>query len=275
MPEFDSDHLKALWEAGVPLSEAWIEFAVLFDGFAHRALRTYPANDPDVLAGDPRYKELSNGWLPLTWEDRRKKLEIITRSERLNLLGEIYDGRLWAIGFRTLPNGFDDPIRVPRRLFFAKDGIDQRMIRPDIDWDIEELRDGENCYFDIRIVSPPVGAGVAPNVFQPEHRSETSLAVPPTSGVQTPAETASTPHTISASKEGRPNRREEIRGKVEELWSTDPLFQEIPHRIDQAREVRARLKGESSRHRDDMPGYRSSSIQRIIGEVANQRPGLE
>jgi hypothetical protein len=275
MPEFDSDRLEALWEAGVPLNEAWIEVAVLFDGFAHRALRTHPANDPDVLAGDPRYKELSNGWLPLTWEDRRKKFEIITRSERLNLLGEIYDGRLWAIGFRTLPNGFDEPIRVPRRLFFAKNGIYQRMIRPDIDWDIEELRDGENCYFDIRIVSLPVGASVVPNALQPEDRGITSLPVPPTSDVQAPAESTSTPQATSASKEGRPNRRDEIRGKVEELWNTDPLFQEIPHRIDQAREVRARLKGETSRHRDDMPGYRSSSIQRIIGEVANQRAGFE
>jgi hypothetical protein len=58
---------------------------------------------------------------------------------------------------------------------------------------------------------------------------------------------------------------------VEELWTAVPRFREIPHRIDQAREVRAHLKGESSRHLDAMPGYRSSSIQRIIGEVANRR----
>ena len=108
MSEGDSNDLKALWEAAVPLDEAWIEFAVFFDRFALRALRTYPANDSDVLGTDhPRYIELNKGWLPSTWEGRLKKLAITIEGERNHLLGEIYSGHLWAIGFLTLPNGFD------------------------------------------------------------------------------------------------------------------------------------------------------------------------
>src|SRR6266436_3682347 len=98
-PEPSRDQLLALWESGIPLDSAWIEFAVFFDRFTHRALHTHPANDPDLLEPDPRYKELSKGWLPRTWEDRQKKLVITTQNERIHLLGEIYAGQLWAIGF--------------------------------------------------------------------------------------------------------------------------------------------------------------------------------
>src|ERR1700685_2539806 len=102
--EVTNDRLKALWEGGIRLKSAWVEFAKFFDRFAYRALRTYPANDPDVLAPDPRYRELQ-GWLPKTWEGRQEKLVVATRNERMHLLGEIYAGRLWAIGFRTLADG--------------------------------------------------------------------------------------------------------------------------------------------------------------------------
>jgi len=269
--ELHSNNLKALWETGVPLNEAWIEFAVFFDHFALRALRTYPENDASVLGTDhPRYIELKKGWLPPSWEGRRKKLAITMEGERHHLLGEIYSGNLWAIGFITLPSGTDEPVRVPRRLFFAKNGED-RAIRPDIDWDAEELKDGDRCYFDVRIIRHPVWANVAIQASQPEVRGAAPLAVPETSDPQAHPESVSPPRETSSRKEGRPNMRDRIRAKVEELWNSDPHFRQIPHRIDQAREIRARLAGEGSRHRDDMPGYRSTSIQRIIGRIANQR----
>src|SRR3974377_443003 len=115
IPEPSICQLKTLWESGTPLDDAWVEFARFFDRYALRALRTYPANDASVLGLDhPRYKELSKGWLPPTWDARQRKLAITTESERSNLLDELYADRLWAIGFRTLPNGFDEVVRVPR-----------------------------------------------------------------------------------------------------------------------------------------------------------------
>ena len=85
--ELSDDQLAALWESGIALDAAWIEFATFFDRFSHMALRTYPANDADVLAPNPRYKELQ-GWLPKTWEGRKQKLAVTTRNERLHLLDE-------------------------------------------------------------------------------------------------------------------------------------------------------------------------------------------
>ena len=118
--ELSKDQLEDLWKSGIPLDHAWVAFARFFDSTALQALRTHPNNDPDpARVHDPRYLELIKGWLPTTWEARLLKLAAITESERGNLLGELYDGRLWAIGCRTLPSGFDEPVRIPRRLFLA------------------------------------------------------------------------------------------------------------------------------------------------------------
>jgi hypothetical protein len=270
MSDSDSpqDQLAALWERGVALDAAWIEFARFFDRFAYQALRTYPANDSDVLAPHPRYKELQ-GWLPKTWEGRKEKLLVTTRNERFHLLDELYDGVLWAIGFRTLPNGSDELVRIPRRYFLFAEGVAPPDVH--IDWARAEVRDGSTCYFDIRVVKPPVV------------ENESAEAPPPDQGSAL-TEAESTPDNARAMhlspveeakpsqpgpRGGRPNRRDEIRGKVKELWE-DPLFRAIPNRTDQAREVRTRLCGENARHLDDMQGYRTTQIKRIIGEVANK-----
>lgn len=300
--EFSHDELEALWESGIPLDSAWIEFSATLDRFALQALRTHPANDPDVLARNPRYEQLCKGWLPPTWEGRQKKLEIVTRTERLNLLDEIYGRRLWAIGFRTLASGFDLPVWVPRRLFLVQHSEGDPETKPDIDWNREELRDGEVRYFNIHILRPPAVSESA-GVPEPEQHSESAADQPkPNNGpqavedAQRPATSAAIPadddapkgpraideakpaeqargdmaeHTAISKKTRRPNKRQEIRRKVEEMWG-DPLFQGIPRRIDQAREVRARLLGEETRFLDEMVGYGTPFITRIIGEVANQ-----
>lgn len=261
--ELSKNELRALWEAGVPLDSAWVEFAKFFDRFALMALRTHPNNDPDVLDLDhPRIKDLSKGWLPKSWEGRQKKLAITTRNERTCLLGEIYSGRLWAIGFRTLASGFDEPVRIPRQLFFVNEGATPE-IHPDIDWDKEALRAGDNSCFDIRIVEPPVPDSESVEASQPQptiEQPDVAPALPPK---------LANAFKTKTRRMGRPGSRGEIHDKVKELLS-DAAFRAIPHRIDQAREVRARLCGEAARHRDDMPNYRSTFIQRIIGEVANQ-----
>lgn len=264
LPEVSKDQLAALWDSGAPLDQAWVKFARFFDSFAHRALRTVPSNDPDVLAGDPRYIELRS-WLPKTWEARKEKLAVTTTNERYHLLGEIYAGRLWAIGFRTLPDGSDELVRVPRRHFLFEEGAGPEIA---IRWPEGELRTGDTTYFDIRIVRPPV-VGRAP-----EPRPEPAAAREPESEAM--AETLPATPTVEATwpasaaqKGGRRSTDAEIRDKVRELWG-EPIFHTMKNRLDQAREVRARLKGAHTRHADDMQGYTSSFIKRIIGEVANE-----
>ncbi|MFN0303064.1 MAG: hypothetical protein ACKVQU_22220 [Burkholderiales bacterium] len=243
------DALAALWKSGVPLDSAWIEFAEFLDAFAVRALRTDPCNDADVLGLDhPRYRQLSKGWLPISSESRAKKLEIATRNERTNLLQEIYAGRLWAIGYRSLPDGTDELTRVPRQPFFV-DEAGERNKRPDIHWGKAQLTVGNASYFDIRVVRPPPSGDDGAEALQSQESS--------------------------APKQGRRNTRDQIRRAVEELWDTDTAFRAIPHRRDQAREVRARLRGKDARHLDSMQGYRTTTIQRIIGEVANKRERSE
>jgi hypothetical protein len=154
-PEPSKDELRALWEAGVSLDAAWVEFAAFFDRFALRALRTHPENDVDVLGlGSPRYLELNKGWLPRTWEARQKKLASTTVSERINLLGEIFSGDLWAIGFRTKESGFDEVVRIPRQLFFFDElgGLDSPS---EINWGKGELTTDTASFFDIHVVRAP------------------------------------------------------------------------------------------------------------------------
>lgn len=236
--------LREMWESGVPLDTAWVEFARFFDQFSLKALRTHPINDADVLGlNHPRYQQLKKGWLPQTLEGRQKKLEITTRNERANLLGDIYTGRLWAIGFRTLPSGFDEPVRVPRQMFFVGEEQEQAD-HPAIHWSKGELTVGSDSYFDIRVVQAPVSTN---EIVEPTNEMESDSAAP----------------------EGRPKTSNEIREKVEELW-TESHFQALPNRQAQAAEIRARLLGENARHAHDTVGYATNTIKRIIGQVAKQ-----
>jgi hypothetical protein len=258
LSDFEPNRLKALWEAGVPLDEAWIEFASIFDRFAHRALRTDPANDPDVLGIDhPRYKELSKGWLPPTLEGRQKKLAITTKNERTRLLGEIYAGHLWAIGFRTLENGDDEAVRVPRQRFYVdEDGELSPPIK--INWSKGELVSSDAIYFDVYVVQPPASDAALRSINDSSNAASGPSPILPT-------------EVANASGAGRPNTNKEIRAKTRELWK-EANFREIKSRIEQAREVRAQLLGETHRSTDDMPNYKSTVIGRIIGEVSKEQP---
>jgi hypothetical protein len=291
--------LVALWESGVPLDSAWIEFAAFFDRFAFRALHTDPINDPEVLEPDPRYKELSKGWLPKTLEAREKKLAGITKNERIHLLGEIYAGRLWAVGFRTLENGDDEPARIPRQQFLVDE--DGELTPPTrIGWATGELTTATESYFDIRVVRPrvdnqtgqPDTSAPAARASRPDTSDEGGLPTPATefdwiqleladtgesyigtSVARSPVadQTSQPDEGTPAVRAGRPNTSAQIRKKVEELWNTQS-FQAIGSRKKQAREVRAQLCGEEHRADDGMPNYKSSVIMRIIGRVARAQP---
>jgi hypothetical protein len=193
------------------------------------------------------------GWLPPSWEGRHKKLEIVTHNERINLLNKIYDGELWAIGFRTMTNGFDERTRVPRQHFFVDERPD-RVQWPDIHWGKGELRIGADSYFDIRIVRTPV---------------DTAEASPPSVDLRANRDTDSAQASSRTVRVGRPREKDRIVEAIEKLWP-DPSFQALENRTQQARELRARLRGEHARDKDQMQGYKTSTLARLIGEYATK-----
>lgn len=240
-------NLRSLWETGAPLDDAWIAFTESFlDRFSLKMLRTHPSNDVG-FADDPRFQRPGD-WLPRTWEGREEKLKITREVERSHLLDELYAGRLWAIGFVIKPNGFDEPTRVPRDLFFL-DYNRERPDQPQINWSKSELIGRGVSYFDIRVVrSPEQGEPVDDETGDHPVRAEAS------------DESPNKPQT------GRPSTKDTISAEVERLLD-NPEFLKLPNRTVQAREVRARLVGEEARNDDDRIGYKTSVIARIIGEV--------
>jgi hypothetical protein len=264
-----TNRLVALWESGVPLDSAWIEFTPFLDSFAIRALRTHPANDPDTLARDPRYKDLCKGWLPRTWEDRRKKLAITTKNERIRLLGEIYAGNLSAIGFRTLPSGSDELVRIPRQHFFFDEAGEREQL-PDIHWNKGELTVGGTSYFDIRIVRALLGVerGVT---------STTVATADPVDGVSDTVKRMKVKRskrrikkrakTRHPKKGGRRNTSREIVKTTRELLAARPELLNWPVKL-LVPLVRATILGEGKEH-DEQKGYKNSSMLKRVGHELN------
>lgn len=207
--EASKEQLKALWEAGIPLDFAWVEFAVFFDRVAYAALCTDPSDDPDVRGIDhPRFNQLKKGWLPATWEARQKKLAITTKNERIYLLGEVYAGHLWAISFRTLPNGFDELVRVPRQHFFVDEAAGREQ-EPEIQWSKGELNVDGTSYFDIRVVRCLVDSQES---VQPGDEQSATRVVPDAIASVQPK---------LRSGPGRPSNAEVIRAAINDYAKTD------------------------------------------------------
>ncbi|MCG8085689.1 MAG: hypothetical protein JAZ13_08235 [Candidatus Thiodiazotropha taylori] len=233
------------------LEHAWFEFTQShLDKFSLQMLRTHPNNDI-TYEGDSRYQKLTD-WLPSSWEGRQQKLDYIISVERAHLLDELYSGRLWAIGFVTESDGFDRPTRVPRDLFFVNPN-DYPERQPQIDWEKGELIGCGVSYFDIHVLRP-IGQVEADSVKNDDQSLNTE-------------EQRASP---IKSTRGRPSTGNEIRNMVIKMWK-DPEFKKISNRTTQAREVRAKLCGEETRNIDNLVGYNTSTIVRIIGEVAGQR----
>lgn len=251
MRELSKDELRALWETGVPLDSAWVEFAAYFDRFALRALKTDPDNDAVVLGlGNPRYQEISKGWLPPTLEGRQKKLVITTINERINLLGEVYRGQLWAIGFQTLASGSDDLVRVPRQFFyFDETGEQERPL--EIYWGKGELNAGGVSFFDIHVVRAPFdpGEAIEASKTQKNDHSDAAMTIPPLTdqtfdlasfvaaqditGSEIGASTATshvdeTAQAPKPRKPDRPTKREVIIAAIAEYAATDPQLEQPP-----------------------------------------------
>jgi hypothetical protein len=248
------DELRALWERGVPLDRAWLEFTPdNFDAFMLRVLETYPAND-DMFkhASDEavrkRYAELK-GWLPMDPEGRQTKLRNKIAVQRSYLLDNLYKGDLWAIGVRTLPNGFDELARVPRHCFFT-DYDGERDVQPKVYWAKGEVEFGGSSYFDIRVVVAQ-GADSASPTPADEPRSATT--------------NASGKNRLG----GRTRTSDEIGRTVLQLWDTQPAFRTLPLKL-MVGEVRAAIHGPDSRDLE-LVNYKSSSMEKVIADALRAR----
>ncbi len=106
---------------------------------------------------------------------------ITTMNERINLLGEIYAEQLWAIGFKTLANGSDYLVRVPRQFFYFDETGGQKQ-PPEIYWRKGELTVGNVSFFDIHVVRAPsdpsegIGSSKRQNARHAEHVAIAPLA---------------------------------------------------------------------------------------------------
>ena len=246
--------LATLWKSGVPLDSAWIEFARFLDAFAVRALGTDPSCDADVLGLDhPRYKQLSKGWLPMSSQARARKLATTTKSERINLLNEIYAGRLWAIGFQSLPGGSDELVRVPRQPFYF-DEAGEREAQPDIHWGKGQLTIGDTSYFAIRVTRAPESIETASE----SHTHESALR-------RTRKDTNAGRRSRGNPSTGRPNTSERISKQARKLWKASPEFRSMPLK-QMVGEVRAALFSEGQRN-EQIKGYKNSSMEKAISRA--------
>ena len=154
IPEPPPDDLLRLWESGVPLESAWVEFA---DSFVLTLLHTHPDKDPLVFGlHNRRYKEAVKAWLPETTEGRKKMLERVTGDARACLFSELHAGRRWAIGFHGSSDASREAIRIARQLFSLDESGDSERHRS-IDWSKNAISTGTSSFIDIHVIRPPPG----------------------------------------------------------------------------------------------------------------------
>ena len=144
--------LKRFWEFGVPLKAACEAFAVNSDRFAFKALRTHPDDDSRLRKENPsRYEEIKRvGWLPASYQDRKKQLKAETRKQRFYLLRSLYAGQLISVGKHAL-DGSDGIERIPEQYYFFLD-IETGRPFADIAWSKGKVRTDTEAYFQVRVV---------------------------------------------------------------------------------------------------------------------------
>jgi hypothetical protein len=268
-PERSKDELIRLWESGVPLDFAWRKFTGSLDDFALDALHLKPEDDLKVFGVDnPRYKELiKEGWLPSTLEGRKKTLEIITQNARTYLFRDIYTGRLWAVGFRTLPGGLVEPTPVPQELFFDEGGHPE--LHRTVDWSDCAIKAGDDSFFDIRVTRPPLGSHLlAPStITQVTNPSEVSNAAV-TQGTSSPnGQALSRASSQERNAPGRPSKASVILAAIAEHAKTD-LHLERP-RPERYRNYRSYARSQGyDPHRD--AGFSDKTFEKYEREFRNK-----
>jgi hypothetical protein len=170
-PEPSPHELFRLWESGLPLKSAWVEFA---DSFVLTVLHTHPEKDPLVFGlHNRRFKEAAKAWVPETAEGREKMLEMVTRDARACLVSELHAGRRWAIGFQADSIGSREAIRISRQLF-SLDGPGHSERHGSIDWSKNAISVGTSSFIDVHVIRPPPGSEESVNSTSPAAMQETA-----------------------------------------------------------------------------------------------------
>ena len=218
------------WRLGFPLKEAWLELAD----------HSWPEGQRKA-----EWKAKIRGERSDTLEETNRKLADADRSERglkQELLYELLDGHLQAYG-RDITERLDAPlIALPAGMF------DQGLKDFEINWESSFILAHGRKVIEVRVapLSEPIS-------------DEPRRIDPPT------------PEQVEAqSSLGRPNIQKQFMSKLREVVKHEPDFLLMGNRVDQAREIRARLFGEPSRLRDDMEGCKTGTAKRWVGEFARK-----
>lgn len=218
------------WRRGFPLGEAWLELAD----------HTWPEGQRKA-----QWKANIRGERSDTLEETDLKLADAERSERglkQELLYELLDGHLQAYG-RDISEKLDAPlIALPAGMF------DQHLKGFEINWESSFILAHGRKVIEVRVA--PLSEAIDE---EPRH-------IKPPKPKQVEAQSIN----------GRPNIKNDFMCKLEEVVKQNPDFLMIDTREDQAREIRARLYGEPSRHRDEMPGCKTDTAKRWVGEFARK-----
>ena len=219
------------WRRGFPLKEAWLELADY----------SWPEGGRKA-----QWKANIRGERSDTLEETDRKLADAERSKRglkQELLYELLDGQLQAYG-RDITERLDAPlIALPAGMF------DQSLKDFEINWESSFILAHGRKVIEVRVV--PLSEPIS---------DEPRRIDPPT------------PEQVKTqSSNGRPNIKNDFMKKLEEVVKQNPDFLMMGTREDQAREIRARLYGEPSRHRDEMPGCKTDTAKRWVGEFANAK----
>lgn len=132
---------KLLWDRGIPLRDAWLEFAPneLADELARTpgftdAFSQKPIPENGMALAHNVHSAFANS-------QRRSKLELEIKEE---LLVDLFNGQLIATGFRQFPSISQSPVVIERGKFEADDP----------DWNRETLQAHGVKYGRIRITQP-------------------------------------------------------------------------------------------------------------------------
>ena len=218
------------WRRGFPLEEAWLELAD----------HTWPEGQRKA-----QWKANIRTLQSDTLEETDRKLADADRSERglkQELLYELLDGHLQAYG-RDITERLDAPlIALPAGMF------DQGLKDFEINWESSFILAHGRKVIEVRVAPLSEALDEEPRRIKPPK-----------------------PKQVEAqSINGRPNIKNDFMKKLEEVVKQNPDFLMMGTREDQAREIRARLYGEPSRHRDEMPGCKTDTAKRWVGEFARK-----
>jgi hypothetical protein len=250
----DATDPKLFWELGVPLRSAYEAFAVNSDRFAFTALRTKPEDDSGLCKKNPvRYEEITrHGWLPASFEDRKRKLKGETQKQRVYLLQGLYHGKLLAVGKHTLADGSDAIERVPEEYFL----VDINTSRPfaKIGWTKGEVRIDSDDFLEVRVILP---------LSEYTFRGEKGV-------VDVRLLTKSMPTTVPPvriSKPGRPSKKGVIRHAIANHAKQDPKLRQPP--VVRRRNYRAYISQHGYDLRQDS-GFTNSTFEKYETEYRNK-----